>query len=151
MASHASILTRTWVVVFDGGRASAFENEGFDDAPNLRFVFGSELENGRSHELGRDRPGRFETPMGGRTAASSTDHHDKEEARFVDAFLAELEAAAHAKRFDRLVAIAPGALLHRLKDKAPAAAGKLAGSYAGDLAHAPVAKIERAFQDALLA
>jgi protein required for attachment to host cells len=172
MTSHASILTKTWVVVFDGGRASAFENEGFDDAPNLKFVFGSENDNPHSHEQGEDKAGRFGAPRGGaavakgggasasgpspkgahggRSAVSSSDPHDKREARFVDGFLAELEAAARAKRFDRLVAIAPAPLLNRLRDAAPGAAAKLAASHAGDLAHAPVAKIERAFQDALL-
>jgi protein required for attachment to host cells len=171
MASPASIVTKTWVAVFDGGRASAFENEGFDDAPNLRFVFGSENDNPRSHDQGDDKAGRFGSPRGGhavakgggasaagptprgahggRSSVSSSDPHDKQEMRFVDDFLAEIEAAAATGRFDRLVAIAPGRLLSRLREKAPKATAKLVGSHAGDFAHAPVNKIERAFRDAL--
>lgn len=151
MASHASILTTTWIAVFDGGRASAFENDGFDDAPNFRFLFGAENNNPSAHEQGRDRPGRFDTPMGGRTAVASVDPHEKSEERFVDAFLSRLEVAAAAGRFDRLVAIAPAALLHRLKERAPKATAKLVGSQAADLAHAPLNRIERAFRDALSA
>lgn len=151
MTSKTSIMTRTWVAVFDGGRASAFENEGFDDAPNLRFLFGARNENRSAHDLGRDKPGRFETPMGGRTAVVSPDPHEKSEARFVDSFLSRLEVAAAAERFDRLVALAPAALLHRLREKAPKAAEKLAASQAADLAHAPLTRIEQAFLDALSA
>ncbi len=173
MISHGSILTRTWVAVFDGGRASAFENEGFDDAPNLRFVFGAGNDNPRSHEQGDDKAGRFDSPRGGqsvakggggsaagptpkgahggRSSVSSTDPHEKQEMRFVDSFLSRLEVAAAAERFDRIVVIAPAALLRHLSEKAPKAAAKLAGSQAADLAHAPLDRIERAFRDALSA
>ncbi len=173
MTSHASILTKTWVAVFDGGRASAFENEGFDDAPNLRFLFGAQNENPRSHEQGDDKAGRFGSPRGGsavakgggasaagptpkgahggRSAVASPDPHEKREGRFIDSFLSRLEVAAAADRFDRLVAIAPAELLHRLRDKAPKAAAKLAGSQAADLAHAPLIRIEHAFRAALSA
>jgi protein required for attachment to host cells len=149
MAPHRPITEKTWVAVFDGGRAATFENEGFDDAPNLRYVSGARSENLPSRELVSDKPGRYPTPAGGRAATGGADPHEEEEHRFVKDYAGEIESAAKAGRFDRLVAIAPAKLLALFLSCAPLAEGKLAGSRAGDFAHAPVDQIERAFREAL--
>lgn len=149
MSRRVLITDTTWVAVFDGGRAATFENEGFDDAPNLRYLFGARVDNPPAHEQADDRPGRFATPAGGHAAAEASDPHETAEVRFVEEYAREIEAAAAAGRFERLVVIAPARLLTLFLASAPHASKRLAGSRAGDFAHAPVDEIERAFREAL--
>ncbi len=149
MTSHAPITETTWVAVFDGGRSAVFENMGFDDAPNLRHVFGGSNENPAAHEQGSDRAGRFSSPNGGRAATEITNFHDQREAEFVDALAAEIENCARQGKFDRLVLIAPAGLTRRLRERAPEASSRIVGERAGDFAHTPMDKIERAFKEAV--
>lgn len=149
MTSHMPITATTWVAVFDGGRSAVFENEGFDDAPNLRRLFGRTDDNPRAHEQGSDRAGRYATPTGGRAATEITDFHDQREGQFVDALADEIESAARLGKFDRLVLIAPARLARRVRERAPQAAGKVVGERAGDFAHMPIEQIERAFKEAV--
>jgi protein required for attachment to host cells len=149
MTSHAPITQKTWVAVFDGGRAAVFENEGFDDAPNLRFVFGPSNDNPPTHEQGTDKPGRYPTPMGGRAAVENTDLHAQAEQRFVEALAKEVDAAAAGGRFDRLVVIAPSTLLPRFREHAPRASERIVAERAGDFVRAPTDTIERVFREAV--
>ncbi|MGD2131388.1 MAG: host attachment protein [Maricaulaceae bacterium] len=149
MSAAAPITTATWVAVFDGGRAATFENEGFDDAPNLRYVFGARTDNPPPREHYADRQGRRPTPAGGRAAIERTDAHEAAETAFIEDYAHEIDAAASAGRFDRLVVIAPGGLMPVFLGAAPHASKLLAATRAGDFAHAPVEEIERAFREAL--
>jgi len=149
VTSHAPITETTWVAVFDGGRAAVFENDGFDDAPNLRYVSGAQNDNPSTAEQGSDKPGRQRGPGGRREAMGQTDFHALEAERFVDVFAAEIEAAAGAGKFDRLILIAPARQIARFRAQAPQARGRIAGERAGDFAHAPMEEIERAFREAL--
>jgi protein required for attachment to host cells len=144
--SHAPITEITWLVVFDGGRAAVFVNEGFADSPNLRLVFGAENEDRERHD---DRPGRYPTPAGGRTAVEAFDRRTEAELRFTDGIAKRLEVAAAEGRFDRLVVVAPAKLLTRFRARAPRA--RIAGELSGDFVHAPIDVIERAFRQALAA
>ena len=149
--AKAPLMKTTWVAVFDGGRASTFENEGFDDAPNLRFVDGSLAGNPPSRDHYSDRQGRRPTPAGSRAAIERTDAHAAAEREFLANYAREIDTAAAAKRFDRLVVVAPAGLLPILLKAAPHARALLAASRAGDFAHAPIEEIERAFLEAVSA
>lgn len=138
---------RTWIAVLDGGRAAIFRNEGFDDAPAVSAVL--TMENEKSGEIGRDKPGRSNTPDGGRTAAPFTDQDDKRELAFVDKTLAQIEALARGGRFDRLVLLAPAQWIRRFRELAPTARAKLVAIRIGDFAHARVERIEEAFKQAM--
>ncbi|MEX0644956.1 MAG: host attachment protein [Parvularculaceae bacterium] len=142
---------RTWMAVFDGGRAVVFQNTGFDDAPSLRLVFGMENDSAKSSELGDDRPGRFQTPGGGRTAVPFTDLHDKQEGAFTEELARRVNDHAKRNQFDRLVIAAPAACIRRFRERAPEAYLKHVALRAGDFVHCPVDRIEDLFKELLAA
>jgi protein required for attachment to host cells len=148
LPSHAPITETTWLAVFDGGRAAVFANEGFADAPNLRFVFGAQSDGAPTRARGTDKPGRYPTPAGGRAAVDNIDRHKAAELRFVDDLAKTLDKAAAEKRFERLVVIAPAKLIARFRTHATVAAARVVAELAGDFVHAPIEKIEQAFRKA---
>jgi protein required for attachment to host cells len=147
MPSHAPITEKTWLAVFDGGRAVVFENEGFDDEPNLKFVFGPKNNNPPTHEQGTDKPGRYGTPAGPRSSVENADFHELGELKFVETLAKELEAAAKAAKFDRLVVVAPAKLLSPFRQHAPHASARVAAERAGDFIHSPKEALERLFKE----
>ena len=148
-AEIPSSVARTWVAVFDGGHAVVFENEGFDDAPNLRAVFSADNGGAPTRDLGSDRGGRFRTPQGGHAAAETTDLHARQEHAFVEDIAARLEGFAYADKFDRLVVIAQSKWRSLLRHKAPTADARITAFYDGDFARSPVSRIEEAFRAAV--
>ncbi|TXG82980.1 MAG: host attachment protein [Sphingomonadales bacterium] len=136
-----------WALVFDGGRAILFENRGGDRTPELHMVATLENPVPPTRMLGRDRPGRFATPTGGRTAVESTDHHDAAEAAFVRAVAGLVEGKADA--FTHLVVIAPPRLHHLLSMHAPAVATRIIAYLAHDYTGHGVEDITQGFLRAL--
>jgi protein required for attachment to host cells len=149
LPSHAPITETTWLAVFDGGCAAVFVNEGFADAPNLRFVFGAQNDGAPTRARGSDKPGRYPTPTGARTAVDNVDQHQEAELRFVDDLARTLDKAATEKRFERLVVIAPARLIARFRAHSADAAPRIVAELAGDFVQAPIEKIERAFRTAV--
>lgn len=142
---------RTWIAVFDGGRAVVFHNTGFDDAPSLRLVFGMENDAAKSSELGADRPGRYPTPDGGRTVVPFTNLHEKQELAFIEALARRVNDHARRNQFDRLLLVAPAACIRRFREKAPEAYAKQVIFRFGDFAHCSVDRIETLFKETLAA
>ncbi|MBI1255301.1 MAG: hypothetical protein GC196_13260 [Hyphomonas sp.] len=65
--------TGTFVLIRDAAKALLLENKGDAHALDLRVVQVPINDNPRTSQQGSDRPGRFETPDGGRAAVEATD------------------------------------------------------------------------------
>lgn len=101
--------TRTWVLIADGGRARVLSQTG--KGHPLVEVEGLALHADlpRSHEIGRDRPGRsYESHGTARHAVEGhSDPHDSLEHAFLVDVAERLDARLAAGAFDRLVLVAP--------------------------------------------
>lgn len=139
------ILPETLVVVADGGKALLLRNEGDATDLNLRVEKVFELENPASREQGTDRPGRMADSGGrGRSAMEQVDWHQQEEDRFVVELAEKLYQLSHAGKIQRLVLIAPPAVLGLLRRTLHTeVTQRLAGEIAKDLTSHPVAAIEK--------
>ena len=113
--------TRTWILVADGGGARILEALG--KGHGLHEISGSEsrVENAPSHELGRDRPGRVHESVGATRHAIEPrrDPHKALETLFADQLATMLGKYAAAAAFDRLVIVAPPAMLGDLRKVMP--------------------------------
>jgi protein required for attachment to host cells len=141
----------TWVAVADGGKALVLENDGTDEAPVLRVLAKSELENPPTREQGTDRAGRRPDPGAGqRSAMETTDWHQFEESRFIAEFAERLNRAAGRGRFERLVLVAPPKVLGELRPELSAAtAAATVAEIGSDLTGHPVYRIEEHLARAL--
>src|SRR3954469_364542 len=114
--------TRTWILVADGGGARILEALG--KGHGLHAISGSEsrAENAPSHELGRERPGRVHESVGTTRHAIEPrrDPHKALETLFADQLATMLGKYAAARAFDRLVILAPPAMLVDLRKAMPA-------------------------------
>jgi protein required for attachment to host cells len=131
------------IAVFDGARSSlyALHHAEFGVAP-LELLEERYRPAPPSRDLGRDRPGRFRTPAGDRSAAEASDRHQRREDAFVDDLAHELEHQARENMFDELIVMAPGPLINRFKTEAPMAAQRILASAAGDYTRLPVKTLE---------
>ena len=130
---------RTWFLVADGGKARIIETVG--PGKGLHQVAGLEedLKLPPNRELQSDRPGRgFESAGPTRHAYEATDAH-REMKRHFAAHLTDQLAKLHAmKRFDRLVVIAPPAMLGDLRTAMSSTLSSVVISeLARDLTHTP--------------
>lgn len=128
--------TRTWILIADAGRARVLETRGMGQ--KLTPVAGMSLQQDlpASHELGDDRPPRSHDSVGpGRHASEAkADPHRKLKRSFAKLISDELEAAAGAKSFDRLIIVAPPVLLGDLRQELPRSVkDKTAAEVAKDL------------------
>lgn len=141
----------TWAAVADGGKALLLVNDGSDDAPVLRVLAKSELENPPAREQGTDRPGRRpDTGVGQRSAMETTDWHEFEESRFVAEFAERLNRAAGRGQFERLILVAPPKVLGQLRPALSAdAAATVVAEIGSDLTKHPVDAIESHIAKAL--
>jgi protein required for attachment to host cells len=144
-----SIPHAAWILVGDGEKALVFRNEGDEEYPDLRTVEVFAQENPLTHEQGADRPGRFPDntgPMnsGARSAVEQTDWHQLAKTRFAKDVADHLYRAAHAGRFDKLVAVAPPHVLGDLrKHWHDEVASRIIGEVDKTLTNHPVPKIEK--------
>jgi protein required for attachment to host cells len=130
---------RTWVLVADGGKARILENLGPGKGVHQVSGLEEDLLLPPNRELQTDRPGRgFESAGPTRHAYETTDPH-REMKRTFAGHLMERLAGFHAKgMFDRLVLVAPPAMLGDLRSQMGAAiTSSLIGELARDLTHVP--------------
>lgn len=108
--------TGFWVVAADGSRALVMVNEGTAMEPRLKLVRRRDLDNPRTHEQGRERPGRtYEAVSERRSAVETPDLHERAEAEFLVSVAKELESDAAAGAFEGVVISAPPTALGVLR------------------------------------
>lgn len=144
--------TITWIVIADGSHGSIVRSQG--PGSGLEPVATLEGVNATDRDLGRDSPG---TDPGGRSgnppaapdvargrhaAQPRITPHDKAERHFLDTIISEIDAAAVAERFDRLVLVAPPAALGHLRAQMSGAArAKVVGELDKDLTTIPLPQL----------
>lgn len=113
--------TRTWLLIADASRAEVFENAGDRDAFAEIEDLSLSTELPMTRELLEDKPGRtFESVGSGRHAKEEpTDPRRRLKREFAGTVIDALRDAMLARRFDRLVLIAPPAFLGDLRAKLP--------------------------------
>jgi len=127
---------RTWVLIADGARARILENDG--PGRGLHAVPDTNLaaEHGATHDLVDDREGRtFSSINRSRSAIDARkDPHRALKSEFARTLADRLAHAAAAHAYDRVVLVAPPAMLgdlrHALSDEVKA---KVVGELAQDL------------------
>jgi protein required for attachment to host cells len=109
--------TKTWILVADGGRARILETTG--NRQGLQLVAGSQsrISNSPSHELGRAAPGRVYESVGHARHAVEprSDPHTALEVLFASQLATMLADHSAKNAFDRLVVVAPAAMLGNLR------------------------------------
>ncbi len=110
------IANGTWILVGDGRKAMFLRNDGLAEQPNLHCIATREQENPATRDQGSDAPGRAFASVGGmRSAMETTDWHEEEARRFAAGIAAELNAAAHDRRYEHLILVAPPRILAELR------------------------------------
>ena len=108
---------KTWVVIADGARARIAVNAG--PGKGLRPALKRDFAATRLHtsDLVSDRPGRYTDrgASGSHGVEPRTDRHDYEKGLFVREIAAAVESGANHRAFDRLILVAPPAILGRLR------------------------------------
>jgi protein required for attachment to host cells len=109
--------TRTWILVADGGRARILETTGKQQGMHLVAGSQSHLHNPPSRELGEDAPGRVYESVGHTRHAIQprSDPHTALEALFASQLATMLADHSAKDAFDRLVVVAPPAMLGNLR------------------------------------
>lgn len=107
-----------WVLVADGEKALFLRNEGDAQYPNLQVVRKVREENPATREQGTDAPGRYSQGMSAHNSAmEETDWHRIAKERFADEIAERLYAMAHRGDFERIVLVAPPAVLGEMRQK----------------------------------
>jgi protein required for attachment to host cells len=131
--------TRTWLVIADGGRAKVMEADGrrgFRPVDDMTLA----IDLPKSRDILADRPGRtFDSVGAGRHAKENpTDPHRQLKREFAGTVVGHLRKAMLAKRFDRLILVAPPAFLGDLREELPKdLENKVAGEVTSDLTNTP--------------
>jgi protein required for attachment to host cells len=131
---------RTWLLIADGRRAKVFETDA--QAAEFRGVedMAREASLPKSRDILTDKPGRtFDSVGAGRHAKESpTDPRRQLKREFADLIVGELRKAMRAKRFDRLILVAPPAFMGDLREELPKdLKDKVAGEVTSDLTNTP--------------
>jgi protein required for attachment to host cells len=134
-----------WVLVADGEKALFLRNEGDAQYPNLQVVRKVREENPATREQGTDQPGRYGqgngSPMG---AMEETDWHRIAKERFADEIAQQLYKMAHRGDFERIVLVAPPAVLGEMRQKLhKEVAGRVEAEIPKTLTGHPVDQIEK--------
>ena len=135
---------RTWVLIADAARARVFETRGKGTGLTVVPDMGLDAELAPSHTLGTDRPGRsFESVGSTRHAMESpSDPHREQKRQFARHIAQMIEVQQAAKRFDRLVVVAPavtmGDLRAALSDNMK---GAVVAELVADLTKTPVSEL----------
>ena len=137
--------TRTWILVADGGKARILENlgpgHGIHQVPNMDET----LILPPNRDLLSDRPGRgFESASPTRHAYETADPHRDMKRQFAHHLLLKLKEFHGRGAFDRLVIVAPPAMLGDLRAAiGPELSKVVVGELAQDLVHLPTGEIEK--------
>jgi protein required for attachment to host cells len=135
-----------WVLIADGEKALFLRNEGDAAYPNLQVVRKVEEENPPNREQGTDAPGRYS--QGGmsphNSAMEETDWHRLAKDRFADELADRLYRMAHRGDFERIVLVAPPAVLGAMRQKLhKEVAQRVAAEVPKTLTGHPVDQIEK--------
>jgi protein required for attachment to host cells len=150
--SHGTV---TWVVAADGERALFFHNDGMNQGlePIPELIERHHIPD--THEMVSDRAGQR---TGGPDSAGSgatvqrNDPHEFREKRFIEHLARELNEAALAKRFDRLIIAAPPRALGNLRKALSKQAAELvAAEYDKDFTKSPAPDLAEHVKEHLLA
>ncbi len=127
----------TWVLIADGEKALFLQNHTDGEDPYLQVVRKEEQENPPAREQAANRPGH-------RSAFDDTDWHELEKERFAKDLSDILYKLAHKGRFDRLVLVAPPAVLGDLRDDLhKEVQSKVIGEIPKTLTNHPIDEIEK--------
>src|SRR5437016_5139313 len=113
--------TRTWVLIADGSRAKVVEHirrrKGFSDVEGMAFA--TILPKGR--DILTDKPGRsFDSVGAGRHAKEGAADPRRELKRtFARRLVGALRRQVLARRFDRLILVAPPSFMGFLREQLP--------------------------------
>lgn len=134
-----------WVLVGDGHKALLLQNHGDAQLLDLRRLSVRTNENPPTSEQGTDRPGRsFSSAGPGRSSYETTDWHSLEESQFAIELATEINRAAHAQEFKRLVVVAPPKVLGELRREFSQEAQKrISAEINKDLTNHAIPDIER--------
>lgn len=106
----------TWVVVADGGKVLFLRNQGDEDYIDLRIFDHREQDNPPDREQGTGAPGRrYDAAGPGRSAMEETDWHQIAEDRFAREVAEDIDKAAMAGKFRRMVLVAPPKALAEIR------------------------------------
>jgi len=133
------------VLVGDGQKALFLRNRGNPRRVSLVVEEIFERDNPPTRAQGADRPGRASASVGvRRSALEEADWHLIAKERFATELSEALYRHAHAKRFDKLVIIAPPKILGDLRKAFHAeVTARIAAELPKELTSHPVAEIER--------
>ena len=144
--------TRTWVLIADGSRAKVLEavgpGTGFQDVADM--TLSTDLP--KSRDVLADKPGRtFNSVGAGRHAKENTsDPHRELKREFAGRVVAELRGAMLARRFDRLVLVAPPAFMGDLRAELPKdVKDKVADEITSDLTNTPKEELHSQLEEML--
>ena len=140
------IAHNAWILVGDGRRALMLRNEGTPQNPALNVVhILRDEDNPPTEAQGTDRPGRVQPSFTtGRSAVEQTDWHEIAEDRFAADIASNLDRAANANRFDKLILVAPPGTLAALRKKLhPKTAERVVAEIDKDFTKHPVPEIAR--------
>jgi protein required for attachment to host cells len=134
-----------WILVGDGRKALLLANHGDAGLLDLRRLSVRMQDNPRTSEQGTDKPGRtFSSASPGRSSYESTDWHNLEETHFAIELASEINRAAHAQEFKRLIVVAPPKVLGELRREFSQEAQKrIAAEINKDLTNHTIPDIER--------
>lgn len=135
----------TWVLIADGEKALFLQNTTDGTDPYLQVVRKEEQENPPAGEQAANRPGRMsDGPSGHRSAFDDTDWHELEKERFAKDLSEILYKQAHKGRYDRIVLVAPPAVLGDLRDNLhKEVQDKVIGEIPKTLTNHPIDDIEK--------
>ena len=135
----------TWVLIADGEKALFLQNHTDGDDPYLQVVRKEEQDNPPTRAQAANRPGRMsDGPSGHRSAFDDTDWHELEKERFAKDLSNILYKLAHKGRFDRIVLVAPPAVLGDLRDNLhKEVQSKVVGEIPKTLTNHPIDEIEK--------
>lgn len=110
--------TTTWILIADAAHGKVFETIGLGNrlAPVPSFQFEQDIP--AAHDLERDRPPRSYDSVGDSRHAMEprSDPRRKLKRAFAEMLAERLDAAVRSGVFDRLVVVAPPAMLGDLRD-----------------------------------
>lgn len=131
----------TWVLVADGRKLLFLRNDGDAQALNLKVELAEEQSNPADRDQKTDAAGA----TGSQSTFEETDFHQLEEDRFAGEAAAMLRKRALARKFDRLIVVAPPRTLGELrKHYHKEVVSRLVGELAKDLTGHTLPDIEKA-------
>lgn len=136
----------TFLLVCDASKALLLQNHGDAERIDLRVVEVLGIDNPPDREQSSDRPGRFQTPAGGKAATDETDQHEAAESRFAEETAELVRSALKADASAKLILAADPRSLGRLRpllNQKGITDETILAEINKDLSHHPVPEIER--------